>query len=59
MTIETDSETIRKHFTPEAPPILARFKTLQKLADAGISTLFHLSFMTEFQANNLTGTKTK
>lgn len=32
MTIETDSETIRKHFTPMAPPIQARFKTLEKLA---------------------------
>ncbi len=38
MTIETDSETIRKHFTPKAPPIQARFKTLGKLAAAGIST---------------------
>lgn len=38
MTIETDSEIIRKHFTPEAPPIQARFKTLKKLADAGIPT---------------------
>lgn len=36
MTIETDSETIRKHFTPEAPPIQARFHTLEKLVDAGI-----------------------
>jgi DNA repair photolyase len=38
MTIETDSELIRKHFTPGAPPIQARFKTLQKLSDAGIPT---------------------
>lgn len=38
ITIETDSETIRKHFTPEAPPIQARFKALQKLAEAGIPT---------------------
>jgi DNA repair photolyase len=38
MTIETDSETIRKHFTPKAPPIQARFKTLEKLADVGIPT---------------------
>lgn len=38
MTIETDSETIRKHFTPKAPPIQARFKTLGKLAAAGIPT---------------------
>lgn len=38
MTIETDSETIRKHFTPEAPPIQARMRTLQLLADSGIPT---------------------
>ncbi|WP_155592332.1 SPL family radical SAM protein [Lysinibacillus cavernae] len=36
MTIETDSEVIRKHFTPEAPSIQARFKTLEKLVTAGI-----------------------
>lgn len=38
MTIETDLETIRTHFTPKAPPIQARFKTLEKLAAAGIPT---------------------
>lgn len=38
MTIETDSETIRKHFTPQAPPIPARFQTLEKLVNAGIPT---------------------
>ncbi|OXS73578.1 radical SAM protein [Lysinibacillus sp. KCTC 33748] len=38
MTIETDSETIRKHFTPKAPPIPARFKTLEQLAAAEIPT---------------------
>lgn len=36
MTIETDREDIRKHFTPNAPPINARFRTLQILADAGV-----------------------
>lgn len=36
MTVETDREDIRKHFTPDAPPISARFKTLQLLADAGV-----------------------
>ncbi|MDQ0059213.1 SPL family radical SAM protein [Paenibacillus harenae] len=36
MTVETDLEHIRKQFTPEAPPIAARLKTLQLLADAGI-----------------------
>lgn len=38
MTIETDLEEIRKQFTPGAPPIQARLKTLQRLADAGVPT---------------------
>lgn len=38
ITIETDSEIIRKHFTPQAPPIQARIKTLERLANAGIPT---------------------
>jgi DNA repair photolyase len=38
MTVETDREDIRKHFTPNAPPISARLKTLQLLADAGVPT---------------------
>ncbi|MBG9790439.1 SPL family radical SAM protein [Brevibacillus laterosporus] len=38
MTIETDREDIRKHFTPHAPPIQARLQTLQLLADAGVPT---------------------
>ncbi|WP_026011032.1 SPL family radical SAM protein [Paenibacillus sp. OSY-SE] len=36
MTVETDREDIRKHFTPGAPPISARLKTLQLLTDAGV-----------------------
>lgn len=36
MTIETDREDIRKHFTPFAPPVQARLATLRLLADAGI-----------------------
>lgn len=36
MTVETDREDIRKHFTPNAPPIPARLKTLQLLSDFGI-----------------------
>ena len=36
MTIETDREEIRRHFTPHAPPIPARLRTLQRLAEAGI-----------------------
>jgi len=38
MTVETDREDIRKHFSPNAPPISARLKTLQLLADAGVPT---------------------
>jgi DNA repair photolyase len=38
MTVETDLEEIRKHFTPQAPPISARFKTLELLNTAGIPT---------------------
>lgn len=38
MTVETDLEEIRKHFTPGAPPIAARLKALQELADAGVPT---------------------
>lgn len=36
MTIETDSEMIRKHFTPTAPPIQARMNALEALVAAGI-----------------------
>lgn len=38
MTIETDREDIRKRFTPGAPPIKARLKALQLLADKGVPT---------------------
>ncbi|RXZ80313.1 radical SAM protein [Paenibacillaceae bacterium] len=38
MTVETDLEEIRKHFSPQAPPIAARLKTLQLLAEAGVPT---------------------
>jgi DNA repair photolyase len=38
MTVETDREDIRKHFSPKAPPISARLKALQVLADAGVPT---------------------
>jgi DNA repair photolyase len=37
MTIETDREDIRRHFTPDAPPIAARLKALHLLREAGIS----------------------
>ncbi|MGE5701586.1 MAG: SPL family radical SAM protein [Clostridia bacterium] len=38
MTVETDLEGVRKHFTPSAPPIPARLETLRLLAEAGIPT---------------------
>ncbi|MGG2080461.1 SPL family radical SAM protein [Lysinibacillus pakistanensis] len=38
MTIETDLETIRKQFTPQAPPIQARLQAVEKLVAAGIPT---------------------
>lgn len=38
MTVETDLEAIRKHFTPYAPPLAARMKTLQLLQQAGVPT---------------------
>lgn len=38
MTIETDLESIRKAFTPSAPPVNARLKTLQMLKDAHVPT---------------------
>src|SRR5690606_24328924 len=38
MTVETDRDDIRKHFTPGAPPIPARLKALRQLAEAGVPT---------------------
>lgn len=38
MTVETDLEEIRRHFSPYASPIAARLKTIQLLAEAGVST---------------------
>lgn len=37
MTVETDSEEIRKHFTPYAPPIPSRLKALKVLKDNRIA----------------------
>lgn len=36
ITVETDRDDIRKLFSPKAPPIPARLKALQTIADAGI-----------------------
>lgn len=38
LTIETDMESIRKLFTPAAPPIAARLAALRRLAKAGVLT---------------------
>ncbi|MET3291987.1 UNVERIFIED_CONTAM: DNA repair photolyase [Brevibacillus sp. OAP136] len=38
MTVETDRDEIRRHFSPYAPPIAARLKTLKLLAEAGVPT---------------------
>ncbi|OPA75386.1 radical SAM protein [Paenibacillus selenitireducens] len=38
MTVETDLDEVRKHFSPYAPPIQARLRTLQDLAHANIPT---------------------
>ena len=38
MTVETDLEEIKRAFTPNAPPIAARLKTLELLAAADIPT---------------------
>ncbi|OAB41615.1 SPL family radical SAM protein [Paenibacillus glacialis] len=38
MTIETDREDIRKHFSPHAPPIQGRLETLRLLKEAGVPT---------------------
>ncbi|MFC7440537.1 SPL family radical SAM protein [Laceyella putida] len=36
MTIETDLETIRKRFTPAAPPIAARLRALRRIIEHGL-----------------------
>ncbi|WP_427051365.1 radical SAM protein [Paenibacillus sp. TC-CSREp1] len=38
MTVETDQDHIRRHFTPAAPPIAGRLHALKQLRDAGIQT---------------------
>lgn len=38
MTVETDNDEVRKHFSPFAPPIQARLRALQALADGNIPT---------------------
>lgn len=38
MTIETDLESVRKAFSPAAPPIAGRLSALKKLTEAGLPT---------------------
>ncbi|WP_028986747.1 SPL family radical SAM protein [Thermicanus aegyptius] len=48
MTIETDLENIRKHFTPKAPPLRARLRALRTLTEAGIPTQATIAPMLPF-----------
>ncbi|WP_251558646.1 SPL family radical SAM protein [Paenibacillus pasadenensis] len=36
ITLETDDEAMRRHFTPSAPPLAARWRALRELREAGI-----------------------
>ncbi|QGG56846.1 radical SAM protein [Paenibacillus sp. FSL W8-1187] len=36
VTIETDDEAMRRRFTPQAPPLAARWRALKELREAGI-----------------------
>ncbi|WP_211747760.1 radical SAM protein [Paenibacillus sp. Marseille-Q4541] len=38
MTVETDLDDVRKHFSPSAPPVQARLNALQRLREEGIPT---------------------
>ena len=43
MTIETDLESVRRRFTPKAPPIAARWRALKELIEAGINAQIAVS----------------
>jgi DNA repair photolyase len=43
LTIETDLESVRRRFTPKAPPIAARWRALAELLDEGIDTQIAVS----------------
>ncbi|SDT40716.1 DNA repair photolyase [Paenibacillaceae bacterium GAS479] len=36
ITLETDDEAVRRHFTPSAPPLAARWRALRELQEAGV-----------------------
>jgi DNA repair photolyase len=43
LTIETDLESVRRRFTPKAPPLAARRRALAELLDAGIDVQIAVS----------------
>ncbi|OUM95885.1 MAG: DNA photolyase [Thermobacillus sp. ZCTH02-B1] len=43
LTIETDLESVRRRFTPKAPPVAARWRALRTLLDAGIDVQIAVS----------------
>jgi DNA repair photolyase len=43
LTIETDLESVRRRFTPKAPPVAARWRALRELLDAGIDAQIAVS----------------
>jgi len=43
LTIETDLESVRRRFTPKAPPIAARWRALSELLNAGIDAQIAVS----------------
>jgi DNA repair photolyase len=43
MTIETDQDSVRKAFSPKAPPIQGRLRALKEITQAGIPTQVTLS----------------
>lgn len=43
LTIETDLESVRRRFTPKAPPVAARWRALKALLEAGIDAQIAVS----------------
>jgi DNA repair photolyase len=43
MTIETDLESVRRRFTPKAPPLAARWRAIRELLGAGIGVQIAVS----------------
>jgi DNA repair photolyase len=51
MTIESDLESIRKVFTPAAPPFAARFNALRKIVESGLPAQATLAPVLPFSKN--------